>query len=58
MRFPWRAGDLYGSLTALTGVMQVAAMPVFVYRLWSLRKVPPQLQVSSESPPCIATATL
>jgi len=30
-------GDLYGALTVLTGVMQVAAMVVFIGHLWSLR---------------------
>jgi hypothetical protein len=30
-------GDLYGALTVLTGVMQVAAMLVFVFHIWSLR---------------------
>ena len=30
-------GDLWGALTVLTGVMQVAAVLVFVYHLWSLR---------------------
>jgi hypothetical protein len=30
-------GDLYGALTVLTGVMQFAAMIVFVLHLWSLR---------------------
>ncbi|HEX9842039.1 MAG TPA: hypothetical protein VGC20_04790 [bacterium] len=30
-------GDLYGALTVLTGVLQVAALLTFVYHLWSLR---------------------
>ena len=30
-------GDLYGALTVLTGVLQVAAMLVFILHLWSLR---------------------
>lgn len=31
------AGDLYGALTVLTGVAQLAAMLIFVYHVWSLR---------------------
>lgn len=30
-------GSLYGALTVLTGLMQLAALLVFVYHLWSLR---------------------
>jgi hypothetical protein len=30
-------GDLYGALTLLTSVMQLSAMLVFVFHLWSLR---------------------
>jgi hypothetical protein len=29
--------DLYGALTVLTGLMQLAALLTFVYHLWSLR---------------------
>jgi hypothetical protein len=35
--FRLRGGDVYGALTVLTGIMQVAALAVFIIHLWSLR---------------------
>jgi hypothetical protein len=35
--FRAEGGNLYGALTVLTGVLQVAAMLVFILHLWSLR---------------------
>lgn len=35
--FRTEGGDLYGALTVLTGIVQLAAMLVFVFHLWSLR---------------------
>lgn len=37
-RYRLEGGDLYGGLTFFTGVLQIAALVVFIAHLWSLRR--------------------